>query len=171
MTHASSPWPFSQWGIDIVGPFPKGKGQTKFAVVAIDYFTKWAEAEALTTITTLKIQGFVWKNIICRFGLPKVLITDNGKQFDCDLFRDLCGGHGIENHYSSHVHPQANGQVEVTNRTLLSALKKRLDDAKGNWSEELPSVLWAYRTTIRGPTGETPFSLTYGTEAVIPVEL
>ena len=100
-----------------------------------------------------------------------MLITDNGKQFDCDLFRDFCGGHGIENHYRSHVHPQANGQVEVTNITLLSALKKRLDDANGNWSEELPSVLWAYRTTIRGPTGKTPFSLTYGTEAVISIEL
>ena len=79
MTPVSSQWPFSQWGIDIVGPFPKGKGQTKYAVVAIDYFTKWAEAEALVTITTLQIQNFVWKNIICRFGLPKVLITDNGK--------------------------------------------------------------------------------------------
>ena len=98
-------------------------------MVAIDYFTKWAEAEALTTITTLKIQSFVWKNIISRFGLPKVLITDNGKQFDCDLFRDFCEGHSIENHYSSHVHPQANGQVEVTNRTLLNALKNRLNDA------------------------------------------
>ena len=59
MTHVSSPWHFSQWGIDIVGPFPKGKGQTKFVVVAIDYFTKWAEAEALATISTLKIQSFV----------------------------------------------------------------------------------------------------------------
>ena len=109
--------------------------------MAIDYFTKWAEAEVLTAITSMKIQNFVWRNIIRRFGLPKVLITNNGKQFDCDLFRDFCIGHGIENHYSSPVHPQVSGQIEVTNKTLLSALKRRLNDAKGNWSEELPSVL------------------------------
>ena len=68
-------------------------------------------------------------------------------------------------------HPQANGQTEVTNRTLLKIIKAKLDDIKGAWSEELPSVLWAYRTTAKIPTGETPFRLTYGTEAVIPVKV
>ena len=66
---------------------------------------------------------------------------------------------------------QANRQTEVTNRTLLKIIKAKLDEAKGAWSEELPIVLWAYRTTARTPTGETPFRLTYGTEAVIPVEV
>ena len=78
---------------------------------------------------------------------------------------------GIKNQFSSLGHPQANGQTEVTNRTLLKIIKTKLDDAKGAWPEELPNVLWAYRITARTPTGETPFRLTYGIEAVIPVEV
>ena len=68
-------------------------------------------------------------------------------------------------------HPQANGQTKVTNRTLLKIIKARLVGVKGAWLEELPIILWTYRTTTRTPTGETPFNLTYGTEAVIPVEI
>ena len=77
MTPISSPWPFAQWGIYIMGPFPLGKKQLKFLIVAIDYFTKWVEAELVTTITEAKITSFVWKNIICRFGVPHVIISDN----------------------------------------------------------------------------------------------
>ena len=68
-------------------------------------------------------------------------------------------------------HPQANGQTKVTNRTLLKIIKTKIDDVKGAWLEELPNVLWAYRTTVRTPTGETPFRLTYGTEAIIPIKV
>ena len=167
----TSPWPFSQWGIDIVGPLPQGKGQVKFLLVAIDYFTKWVEAEALATITEAKIQNFVWKNIIYRFGIPLTIILDNEQQFDSQAFRDFCSGLGIKNQFSSPGHPQANGQTEVTNRTLLKIIKTKLDDAKGAWPKELPNVLWAYKTTTRTPTGETPFRLTYETEAVILVEV
>ena len=66
----TTPWPFAQWGIDIVDPLPLGKCQVKFLLIAIDYFTKWVEAEALAKITEAKIRSFVWKNIICRFGIP-----------------------------------------------------------------------------------------------------
>ena len=59
----------------------------------------------------------------------------------------------------------------MTNRTLLSSVKKKLEEAKKLWVEKLPEILWAYRTTVRTPTGETPFSLTYGAEAVLPVEV
>uniref|UniRef100_A0A2N9GAW6 Uncharacterized protein n=1 Tax=Fagus sylvatica TaxID=28930 RepID=A0A2N9GAW6_FAGSY len=78
---------------------------------------------------------------------------------------------GIHNHYSSPGHPQANGQVEVTNRSLLKLIKTRLEGAKRLWPEELTSILWAYRTTVRIPTGETPFQMTYRSEAVVPVEI
>uniref|UniRef100_A0A2N9H4Y6 Uncharacterized protein n=1 Tax=Fagus sylvatica TaxID=28930 RepID=A0A2N9H4Y6_FAGSY len=171
ITPMTSPWPFAQWGLDIMGPFPVGTKQAKFLVVAIDYFTKWVEAEPLATITEKNVKNFVWKGVICRFGIPRVLVSDNGKQFDNGPFRDLCAQLNIKNHYSSPRHPQANGQVEVTNRTLLKQIKTRLEGAKGMWVEELPSILWAYRTTVRVPTGETPFKLTFGTEAVIPVEI
>uniref|UniRef100_A0A2N9FD92 Integrase catalytic domain-containing protein n=1 Tax=Fagus sylvatica TaxID=28930 RepID=A0A2N9FD92_FAGSY len=172
ITPITSPWPFVQWGLDIMGPFPVGTKQAKFLVVAIDYFTKWVEAEPLATISEKNIKGFVWKAVICRFGISRVLISEKGKQFDNGPFRELCSQLNIKNHYSSPRHPQANVcQVEVTNRTLLKQIKTRLEGAKSMWVEELPSVLWAYRTTVRTPTKETPFKLTFGTEAVIPVEI
>ena len=98
-------------------------------------------------------------------------MSNNGRQFDNTPFRDFCEQLGINNHYSSPFHPQANGQVEVANRSLLKIIKTRLEGAKRVWPDELPGVLWAYRTTVRTPTGETPFKLAYGSEAVIPTEV
>ena len=108
---------------------------------------------------------------MCRFGVPKVLVSDHGRQFDNTLFRDFCAHFGIQNHYSSPAHLQANGQAEVANRSLLKIIKTRLEGANGVWLDELPGVLWAYRTTVKTPTGETPFKLAYGSEAVIPAEV
>ena len=101
-------------GTGYLGPLPTALRQLKFLVVGIDYFIKWVEAEALATITEKNIQNFVWRNIICRYGIPRVLISDNGRQFDNGAFRDFCSELGIKNHYLSLAHPQANGQVEVT---------------------------------------------------------
>ncbi|CAL9004490.1 unnamed protein product [Prunus brigantina] len=137
----TSPWPFAQWGLDLIGPMPPGKGQVKFAVVAVDYFTKWTEAEALTTITEAKIEHFVWKNILCRFGLPNAIVTDNGKQFDCSRFRHLCSRFNISIFFASPAHPQSNGQVEAINKIIKKTLKKKLGAAKGNWPEILPEAL------------------------------
>ncbi|KAL0451562.1 UNVERIFIED_CONTAM: Retrovirus-related Pol polyprotein from transposon gypsy [Sesamum latifolium] len=114
--------PFDQWGIDILGPFPLAVAQKKFIVVVVEYFTKWVEAEALAKITEKEMINFIWKNIICRFDIPRIMISDN-------------------------------------------------EGAKGYWVEELPGVLWAYGTTPRSSTGETPFCLVYGTEAIIPAEI
>ena len=157
--------------LDILGPLPIGKGQCKFIIVAVDYFTKWAEAEPLATITEQKIRNFVWLAIICRFGIPRAMVSDNGKQFDNAKFRDFCAELGIKNYYSSPAHPQSNGHAEVTIRTLKAALKTKLEDLKGNLVEYLPEVLWAYRTTQKSSTQETPFALAFGTEAVAPVEV
>ena len=167
----TSPWPFQQWGLDILGPLPIGKGQCKFIIVAVDYFTKWADVEPLAIITKQKIRNFVWCNIICRFGIPRALVSDNGKQFDNAKFKDFCAELGIKNYYSSLTHPQSNGQAEVTIRTLKAALKTKLQDLKGKWVEYLPKVLWAYRTTRRSATQETPFALAFGTKAIAPIEV
>ena len=98
-------------------------------------------------------------------------MSDNGRQFDNSPFRDFCEQLGINNHYSSPSHPQANGQAEVANRSLLKIIKTRLEEVKGVWPDKLPGVLWAYMTTVRTPTGETPFKLAYGSEAVIPAKV
>ena len=154
-----------------MGPLPTAVRQLKFLEIGTDYFTKWVEVEALATITEKNVQCFVWRCIICRFGIPRVLVSDNGKQFVNDSFRDFCSQLGIRNHYSSPAHPQANGKVKVTNRSLLKIIKTRLEGANGIWPEELLSILWAYRTTTRTPTGEIPLLLTYENEAVIPAEI
>ena len=152
-------------------PLPIGRGQCKFIIVVVDYFTKRAEAELLATIIEQKVLNFVWRSIICRFGIPRSLVSDNGKQFDNPKFRDFCVELGIKNYYSSPAHPQSNGQAEVTIRTLKAVLKTKLEDLKGKWVEYLPKVLWAYRTTRKSATQETSFALDFGTEAVDPVEV
>ena len=125
----------------------------------------------MACISGNNIIKFVWRQIICRFGLPHTIISDNGTQFASNPFREWCSGLCIRQNFTSVAHPQANGQTEVTNRTIVKGIKTRLDKAKGNWAEELQSVLWAYRTTPRRATKETPYSLVYGSEAVIPLEV
>ena len=102
---------------------------------------------------------------------PRIIIFDNGRQFDSRKFRDFCKELGIWNHYSSLGHPQANGQTEVTNRTLLKLIKTQLEGVKGAWPDELLGVLWAYRMMVRTWIGETPFKMAFGTKAIIPMEI
>ncbi|GJS38206.1 reverse transcriptase domain-containing protein [Tanacetum coccineum] len=139
LTPITSPWPFYKWGIDIAGPFPEGPDKVKFLIVAMDYFTKWIEAKPVATITGTQVKKFVWDNVVCRFGLPGEIISDNGKQFRDNPFKDWCEKLSIRQCFASVKHPQANGL--------------------------------AHRTMIKSSNGETPFSLTYGAEAVIPVEI
>ncbi|GKE04105.1 reverse transcriptase domain-containing protein [Tanacetum coccineum] len=106
-----------------------------------------------------------------RFGLPGEIIYDNEKQFCDNPFKDWCEKLCIRQCFTSVKHPQANGLVERANRSLGEGIKARLDKRSKDWIEELPHVLWAHRTMIKSSNGETPFSLTYGTEAVIPAEI
>ena len=98
-------------------------------------------------------------------------MSDNGPQFESRAYRNFCHEFKIKNLYSTLWYQQSNGQAEASNKTLLTALKKRLDSVKGKWVDELPGVLWAYRTTTRGPTSISPFALTYGMEAIVPTEI
>ncbi|GJV43679.1 reverse transcriptase domain-containing protein [Tanacetum coccineum] len=167
----TSLWPFYKWGIDIAGPFPEGPNKVKFLIVAMDYFTKWIEAKPVVTITGNQVKKFVWENIVCRFGLPGEIISDNGKQFRDNPFKDWCEKLCIQQHFASVKHPQTNGLVERANRSLGEGIKARLGKDNKNWMEEVSHVLWAHRTMIKTSNGDTPFSLTYGTEAVIPAEI
>ena len=127
--------------------------------------------EALANIQDMDVKKFIWKNIVTRFGVSNSLISDNGLQFDSRAFRKFCCDLNIKNRYSTPAYPQSNGQAEATNKAVVNGLKKRLDGPKGRWAEKLTNVLWAYRTTLRRSTGETPFSLTYGAKAVVPDEI
>ncbi|XP_028121539.1 uncharacterized protein LOC114318779 [Camellia sinensis] len=141
LTPLTSPWPFAQWGLDIVGPLARGTANKRFFVAAIDYFTKWVEIEALASIK------------------------------EVDMKRKFCSDLKIEFRNSTPVYPQGNGQAKTSKKTVINGMKKRLEKAKGKWVKELPNVLWAYRTTPRRSTGETPYSLTYGMKAIIPLEV
>ncbi|CAL2259684.1 unnamed protein product [Prunus armeniaca] len=164
----NSPWPFMQWAIDLVGPMPTAPANKEMMIVATDYFTKWIEAEALSSTKETDVERFIWKNIICRFGCPQSIVTDNGTQFVGRQITAFFAKYGIKQHPSTPRYPQGNGQAEASNKIVLNCLKKRLEGVEGKWVDELPGVLWAYRTTKRRSTGETPFSLAYGTEAIIP---
>nr|GEX03746.1 reverse transcriptase domain-containing protein [Tanacetum cinerariifolium] len=171
LTPITAPWPFYKWGIDITGPFPEGPGNVKFLIVAMDYFTKWIEAKAVATITGGQVKKFVWDNIVCRFGIPGEIVSDNDKQFSDNPFKDWCDKLIITQRFTSVKHPQSNELVERANQSLGEGIKSHLGEGNKNWVEELPHVLWAHRTMIKSSHGDTPFSLTYGTEAVIPIEI
>ncbi|XP_022007706.1 uncharacterized protein K02A2.6-like [Helianthus annuus] len=121
-----------QDGMDIVGPFPPSKGGVKFLPVAVDYFTKWPEVKPLEKITGKQVIDFVWENIICRYGLRGVLVTDNGKQFAEKPFSSWCKEYRINQVFSSVAYPQSNGQVERTNRSIVEVIKTRLGRYESN---------------------------------------
>ncbi|GJY58568.1 reverse transcriptase domain-containing protein [Tanacetum coccineum] len=145
MTSIMAPWPFYQWGMDILGPLPQASGKLKFIIVAIDYFTKWIEAKTLARIT--------------------------GKDFINDPFKGWCESLNIKQMNTTVSHPQANGLVERANRSLMEGIKARLGREEAGWVDELPNVLWAHRTSLKQSNGETYFCLTYGSEVVIPAEI
>ena len=116
-------------------------------MVAIEYFTKWIEVEPVAQITAHKFQHFLWKNIVCRFGIPKRLVSDNGTQFASQQLGKLCTELGVKQVFASVEHSQKNRQVDSANRVLLKGLKRRLDKAKGTWKEKVPRIVWAYHTT------------------------
>ena len=166
----ASAWPFDLWGIDILGPFPRATRQRKFIIVAVEYFTRWVEAEALATITAKAVWNFIWKNIICRFGLLHALISDNGTQFASAFVTRQCANFGIKNNFASVSHPATNGLAEVTNRTILQGLTRKVEEFKTEWPDLLDEILWTYRTTPREATQQSPYSLVFGMEAVTPLE-
>jgi hypothetical protein len=138
--------------------------------VAVDYFTKWIEAKPLVNATQSAAIDFMYEHLWCRFGVPRAIVSDNGKQFEA-RFTDACRRLGVRHYTAAVAHPEGNSQAEAGNKLILAGLKKSLGDRKGRWCDDLPLVLWAIRTSPRGPTGETPFMLTHGSEAMAPVEI
>ncbi|XP_074327402.1 uncharacterized protein LOC141665320 [Apium graveolens] len=135
ITSLASPWPFVIWRIDLIGELPKAKRGVKYVVIAVDYFTKWAEAMSLATIIAKKIKYFIFNSIVCRFGIPYKLISDQGKQFDSKELRKLCEDLNIKKDFAAVYHPQSNGQTEAINKIIKHTLKAKLEEKKGDWPE------------------------------------
>ncbi|GKV32500.1 hypothetical protein SLEP1_g41100 [Rubroshorea leprosula] len=141
LTNLVAPWPFAQWGLDLLGPFVKGVGGVTHLIVGVDYFTKWVQARLLSNLTSKKIEDFVFSSIICRYGIPNQIVADNGTQFNCSSFRDFCSSYGIKLQFTSVYHPESNGMVESVNKCILEGIKPRLDQHKAKWADELNNVL------------------------------
>ena len=167
----SAPWPFSMWGIDVIGAIePKASNGHRFILVAIDYFTKWVEAASYTNVTRNVVVRFIKKEIICRYGLPRKIITDNGTNLNNKMMGEMCEEFKIQHHNSTPYRPKMNGAVEAANKNIKKIIQKMTVSYK-DWHERLPFALHGYRTSVRTSTGATPFSLVYGMEAVLPFEV
>ncbi|KAL6199800.1 hypothetical protein ACLB2K_029582 [Fragaria x ananassa] len=140
-------------------------------LTAIESFTKWVEAIPLRKAIGAAISNFIREHIVCRFRIPYKIVTHNGTPFVNQEVSTTLKGYGIKNRRLTPYYPQGNGQAEATNKTLIRILSKMVHEYKGGWSTHLPDTLWAYRTSPRSATGFSPYSLVYGSEAVLPVEL
>ncbi|KAA3458454.1 gag/pol polyprotein [Gossypium australe] len=117
-----------------------------------------------------KFSKFLKKEIICRYGMPERIISDNALNLNNSTIADVCSQFGIKHHNSSPYRPKMNGAVEAANKNIKKIIGKMTETYK-DWHEKLPFALYAYRTSVRTSTGATPFSLVYGMEAVLPIEV
>ncbi|XP_043714618.1 uncharacterized protein LOC122662975 [Telopea speciosissima] len=166
------PWPFKGWAMDLIGKVtpPATKGHC-FIIMATDYFTKWAEAVPIRSISQTDVIQFLKTQIIHRFGLPETITCDNGSVFTGDQVLAFAASHGITITHSTPSYAQGNGQAEASNKILKNCLAKVVEENLRRWAELLSEVLWTFRTSQRTSTGTTPFALTYGNYAVLPMEI
>ncbi|GJV76021.1 reverse transcriptase domain-containing protein, partial [Tanacetum coccineum] len=160
---------FDIWGIDFMGPFPNSKGN-KYILVAVDYVSKWVEAQALPTNDARVVIRFLRK-LFARFEVPKALISDRGTHFYNSQLEKSLQKYRVTHKLSTAYHPQTNGQTEVTNRAIKRILERSVGYNPKNWSEKLDDALWAFRTAYKTPTGCTPFRLVYRKSYHLPVEI
>jgi transposase InsO family protein len=158
----------------MIGPLPTAPGGFNRVLVAIDKFTKWIEVKPVTCPKADRVLDFL-DELVHHYGLPHRIITDLGSNFNNHQFWEYCENSGIDVRYVSVAHPRANGQVERTNGMVLDTLKKRLHNAANSkgvkWIKELPNALWGLRTQPSKPTGQSPYFLVYGSEAILPADV
>ncbi|KAI3762510.1 hypothetical protein L1987_52940 [Smallanthus sonchifolius] len=160
---------FDVWGIDFMGPFPSSSGN-RYILVAIDYVSKWVEAQALPTNDARVVVRFL-KKLFTRFGVPKAIISDRGTHFCNSVMEKALARYGVTHRLSTAYHPQTSGQVENANRGVKRILEKTVGKSRKDWSEKLDDALWAFRTAYKTPLGTTPFMIVYGKACHLPVEL
>ncbi|GKC01051.1 reverse transcriptase domain-containing protein [Tanacetum coccineum] len=160
---------FEIWGIDFMGPFPKSY-KFEYIHVAIDYVSKWAEAQALPTNDARVVITFL-KKLFCHFGMPKALISDRGTHFCNKIMERTLKRYGVNHRFSTSYHPQTSGQVENTNKALRRILEKTVKDNPIIWSRKLNDALWAFCTAYKTPTDTTPYKLIYGKNCHLPFEI
>src|SRR5215211_7012309 len=136
----------------------------------MDYLTKWPEARAVADATAESASQFIYEQIICQHGCPQIILSDHETHFNNNMIKNLMEKFKINHLLSTPYHPQTNGLVERFNRTLCESLAK-VSEKENQWDEHIKSVLFGYRTTKQRTTKHTPFYLTYGREATLPIDM
>ncbi|MCO5567948.1 hypothetical protein L7F22_021644 [Adiantum nelumboides] len=163
--------PFEKWGIDAMGPLPRTANGKLYILVAIDYMTRWVEAQSVAKVNEKTVSKFVYTHICCRFGTPLEIVSDNGPGFRRGLITEVCEELKISHRHSTPYYPQSNGLVEKANGIIAGIIRKMVESKPKRWDNFLDGAIWAYRTTYRDATQFTPFHLVYGQEALQPIEL
>ncbi|XP_039686367.1 uncharacterized protein [Medicago truncatula] len=166
------PWPFRGWALDVIGEIkPTSSKGYRYILVGIDYFTKWIEAIPLKDVTQEEVISFIQKFIIYRFGIPETITTDQGSVFTGRKMVKFAEDTGFKLLTSTPYYAQANDQVEAANKNIIAIIKRKIKAKPKNWPEILGEALWACRTSPKESTNTTPFTLTFGHDAVLPVEI
>ena len=163
---------FDKWAVDFVGPInPPGKRTgTCYIITATDCLTRWAEATPVANCTTVTATRFIFETIVTQFGYPRILMSDQGSHFVNQMVKALTEELQIHHKRSTPYHSQENGTIEAFNKILEIALTKVCNANHDDQDLKIPAVLWAYRTTCKWLTGQTPFKVVYGQEVVMPME-
>eukprot|EP00253_Pinus_taeda_P035396 PITA_35396 len=162
--------PFEKWALYFIGPINPPSKQRKYILVCTYYVTKWVEAKALFSTTKHSFVSFLYEDIFTHFGVPREIVTDQGVQFTSKLVEKLMEEYKVKHKKSTPYHPQANGQVECTNKVIKGIITKTVHLHRRYWVERLPEALWAYRTTWRNTTAHSSYELVYGKEVLLPIE-
>ena len=157
--------------IDFIGVLPKSEKGNKYLMVVVDYFTKWVEAVPLADIEARTVAEALISHILQRYGVPLSIHTDQGAQFESNLFQEMCKLLGIHKTRTTPYRPQSDGLVERANRTILNMLKAYVADDQRDWDRHVPLCLMAYRTSVHQSTGVTPSTMMYGSDIRLPVDL
>jgi hypothetical protein len=128
------------------------------------------EAKALVRAIEQSMFNFLFEEIFVRFGVPREIVTDQGAQFTSKLVQGIVDKYKIKHQKSTPYHPQANFQVESTNKTLESIMTKTIQMHRKDWSDNLNEAVWAYRITWKNRIGFTPYHLVYGKKVLLPIE-